>query len=132
MRISAYVNVITKFRKDYTMNDLMNIFKVLSDETRLRVISLLFYEDLCVCEFSGILDIPQPKISKALSKLRDLNLVTDRRQDKFVFYSLKRGNELLIHILDYIANNVDKYPQLAIDKSNLPLAERFLNQCCVK
>lgn len=112
------------------MNDLIGIFKVLSDETRLRVISLLSYQDLCVCEFSGILGIPQPKISKALSKLRDLNLVNDRRQDKFVFYSLRKDNELLCSILDYISKNVDKYPQLEYDKSKLPTAEIFLNQCC--
>ncbi|NCC79781.1 MAG: ArsR family transcriptional regulator, partial [Clostridia bacterium] len=50
------------------MNDLLNIFKTLSDETRLRIVMLLHHDELCVCEMSGILDVSQPTISKGLSK----------------------------------------------------------------
>ena len=48
------------------MNRLTNIFKLMSDETRLRIIMLLNRETLCVCEISGILNIPQPRISQNL------------------------------------------------------------------
>ena len=81
------------------MNQLTNIFKILSDETRLRIIILLYQEELCVCELSGILDVPQPKISKNLAKFRDMNLVVDERKDKFVFYSLKDENKVRINTL---------------------------------
>ncbi len=77
------------------MNKLTKVFKILSDENRLRMIVLLYQEDLCVCELMGILGIPQSRISQNLSKLRDLNLVDDERKDKFVFYSLKRDNKYL-------------------------------------
>jgi len=63
------------------MNQLINIFKILSDETRLRIIMLLAQEDLCVCEMTGVLDVSQPKVSKCLSKLRDMNLVIDDRRE---------------------------------------------------
>ena len=53
------------------MNQLTSIFKLLSDETRLRMMVLLFQQDLCVCEISGILEVPQSRVSKNLSKLRD-------------------------------------------------------------
>jgi ArsR family transcriptional regulator len=95
------------------------VFKLLSDETRLRIILLLAKEELCVCEICGILDEPQPKVSKVLSKLRDLNLVSDRRIEKFVFYSVKDTNELLNHILLYILKILDDYPQLVIDQQRL-------------
>ena len=81
------------------MNQLTNIFKILSDETRLRILLLLYNEELCVCELSGILNVPQPKISKNLSKLRDMNLVTDIRKEKFVFYSLKTENKILLKLI---------------------------------
>jgi len=113
------------------MNRLTNIFKVLSDETRLRMIMLLYREELCVCELSGILDVLQPRISKNLSKLRDLNFVTDERKEKFVFYSLKKENKILINILENITSDFDSYPQLVADRNGLSDKEKFIKQCCV-
>ncbi|BAE86468.1 ArsR/SmtB family transcription factor [Desulfitobacterium hafniense] len=112
------------------MNQLTNIFKVLSDENRLRMIVLLYQEELCVCELSGILNVPQPRISQNLSRLRDLNLVDDERKEKFVFYSLKKENKILTDILKNIMGNLEYYPQLVVDKDRLEEKEAYLNQCC--
>ncbi|MDH6603004.1 ArsR family transcriptional regulator [Bacilli bacterium PM5-9] len=112
------------------MNQLTNVFKILSDENRLRMIVLLYQEELCVCELSGILNIPQPRISQNLSKLRDLNLVDDERKEKFVFYSLKKENKILTDILKNIMENLEAYPQLVVDKDRLKEKETYLNQCC--
>jgi len=111
------------------MNQLTNIFKILSDETRLRMIVLLYQEELCVCELSGILDVPQPNISKNLSKLRDLNIVTDVRKEKFVFYSLKSDNKVLISIIKNIMEDIDLYPKLIADKARLNDKEKHLTHC---
>jgi len=111
------------------MNNIINIFKLLSDETRLRIILLLKDEELCVCQITGILEISQPKASKALSKLRDLNLVTDTRKDKFVFYSLSENNPLLIYILDYLNSNIQTYSQLDEDNTRIQLKNGFLTNC---
>src|SRR5665647_2313830 len=113
------------------MNQLTSIFKILSDETRVRIIILLYQEELCVCELSGILDAPQSRISKNLSKLRDLNLVVDERKEKFVFYKLKKENKVLINIINNIMNDFDAYPQLIIDQNRLKDKEKYLNQCNV-
>ncbi|MGE4272217.1 MAG: ArsR/SmtB family transcription factor [Desulfitobacterium sp.] len=112
------------------MTALTNIFKILSDETRLRIIILLYQEELCVCELSGVLDLPQPKISRSLSKLRDTNLVSDERKEKFVFYSLKMENQLLNIILRSILENLQSYPQLITDQNRLEDKELYLNACC--
>lgn len=113
------------------MNKLTNIFKLLSDETRLRMIILLYQEELCVCELGGVLNIPQPRISQNLSKLRDLNLVVDERKEKFVFYSLKKENKILMDILNDIFSDFESYPQLIIDRDRLSDKETYLNQCAV-
>lgn len=107
------------------------IFKLLSDETRLRVLLLLSKEDLCVCELCGILNEPQPKISKILSKFRDLQLVTDERKDKFVFYSLNADNKELKDLLTYIQNSIAHYPELENDQQRLLTKEIYLTTCVV-
>ena len=111
------------------MDQLTNLFKVLSDGTRLRVVALLYREELCVCELVGVLDMSQPKISKSLSKLRDLNLVQDERKEKFVFYSLKRDNEILNGIIEGILGNIHDYPQIQQDMERLSEKEKYLDKC---
>lgn len=105
------------------------VFKLLSDESRLRVILLLATEKLCVCELVGILDIPQPKISKILSKLRDMNLVDDERIEKFVFYTLKNNNLILNNTLSFITTHLTEYPQIKTDLDRLDDKDKFINAC---
>ena len=112
------------------MNQLINLFKLLSDESRLRIIMMLYHQELCVCQLTGILELSQPTISKNLSKLRDLNLVKDTRKEKIVFYSLNLDNKVFIKLLDDIAETIELYPQLVLDKSRLSDKDIYLNQCC--
>lgn len=63
------------------------LFFLLSDETRLRILLLLHQEkELCVCELSHILGGVQPKISRHLSLLRKSGLVLDERRGQWVYY----------------------------------------------
>lgn len=117
------------FLKRGYMNNLINVFKILSDETRLRILMLLFEEELCVCEIYGILEESQPKVSKALSKLRDLGIVIDERKEKFVYYSLNKKNELMLEILNSIKKNIDLYPQLNVDGKNMGKKNEYLQLC---
>lgn len=110
------------------MENLVGLFKLLSDETRLRVVSLLYNNELCVCQITGILNVSQPKVSKALSKMRDLNLVNDTRKDKFVYYTLKE-DELLRSLLTDIHQNISNYPMLKSDYDQKDLAKSFLTKC---
>ena len=112
--------------------NLTPIFKLLSDETRLRVLLLLSADRLCVCELCGILEEPQPKISKVLSKLRDMDLVNDQRKEKFVFYSLKEDNGLLNHTVSYIRNHIDTYPKLQEDLDRLANKNDYIDACSLK
>ena len=70
------------------MNELVTIFKALSDETRLRVIKLLEQGELCVCDITAALDMVQPKVSFHLSTLKEAGLIKDRKQGKWIHYSL--------------------------------------------
>lgn len=112
------------------MKGLINIFKILSDETRLRIIILLAQKEICVCELSYILEVFQPNISKNLSKLRDLNLVTSERKEKFIFYKLKNENKILTLIVRDVLDNLEDYPQLIIDQVRNVDNQKLLDQCC--
>ncbi len=70
------------------MNDLVMIFRSLSDETRLRIIKLLEEGELCVCDIVAALNMVQPKVSFHLSTLKESGLIKDRKQGKWIHYSL--------------------------------------------
>ncbi|HSQ49573.1 MAG TPA: metalloregulator ArsR/SmtB family transcription factor [Candidatus Deferrimicrobiaceae bacterium] len=73
-------------------------FKALGDSTRLKILGLLAIKELCVCEVMVALDLTQPTASHHLRILENVDLVTDRKEGKWVFYSLKdpvRTTELL-------------------------------------
>ena len=64
-------------------------FKALADDTRLKLILLIFAEqELCVCELTAALLLSQPKISRHIAILREQGLLSDRRDGKWVFYRL--------------------------------------------
>jgi len=112
--------------------NLTSIFKLLSDESRLRLIVLLAKEELCVCEICGVLEESQPKVSKILSKLRDLNLVVSNRKEKFIFYKIKDDNKVINNILNFISENIEDYPQLVKDSKRLQQKEKYLDKCSLE
>jgi ArsR family transcriptional regulator len=64
-------------------------YKSLSDETRLRLMLLIWLErELCVCELVVAMNESQPKISRHLAQLRSHNLLEDRRQGQWVHYRI--------------------------------------------
>ena len=70
------------------MQDLMNIFKALSEETRLRILKLLEHGELCVCDIVAALDIIQPKVSFHLNTLKEAGFLKDRKQGRWTHYRL--------------------------------------------
>jgi ArsR family transcriptional regulator len=65
------------------------LFKALSDPTRLRCIALLMeHDELCVCELTHALALPQPKISHHLGNLRKAGLVSDRKAGLWIHYRM--------------------------------------------
>ncbi|OIP23409.1 hypothetical protein AUJ93_01160 [bacterium CG2_30_33_46] len=70
--------------------DLSDFFKLLSDPNRLKVISLLSKQDLCVCKIYKSLRLSQNLVSHHLSKLKSAGLLKERRDGNFIIYSLDK------------------------------------------
>lgn len=114
------------------MNRLLNYFKLLSDETRLRIMVLLYHREFCVCQLIGITGISQPNISKHLGRLRDMGLVKDTRKDQYTFYSLNIEEKLFEDILQDIVENIDVYPTLRLDLEKSKAAEKYIELANMK
>jgi DNA-binding transcriptional ArsR family regulator len=84
--------------------DLSEIFKVLGDPTRLKIVLALAREELCVCDLATLVNLSVSAISHQLRLLRNLRLVKYRKSGKMVYYLLDDDhiesiiNQALIHI----------------------------------
>ena len=71
------------------IKETVKLFKIFSDNTRLRIIDLLVAGEHCVQDISDFLATSQSAISHQLKLLRDLKVVKTRKHGKQVFYSLQ-------------------------------------------
>ncbi len=98
--------------------------KVLSDPTRVRLLALLLNEELSVAELQEILGMAQSRISSQLALLRQAGLVTDRRDGRKAFYSVRPQLEANQRLLISTASAaVAELPEPSEDRANL---ERIL------
>jgi ArsR family transcriptional regulator len=82
---------------DLLQGELARLFKVLGDQTRIRILNALYRSELCVCDLTAILGMNQSAVSHQLRVLRDSRIVRSRKQGKNVLYSLDDS-----HISDLI------------------------------
>jgi ArsR family transcriptional regulator, arsenate/arsenite/antimonite-responsive transcriptional repressor len=115
------------------MKDTIKVFKALSDPTRLRLFLLLMERDLCVCELTFILDMTQSRISHQLRILRDAGLVEDKREGRWIIYTIpEKVKENLASFLRDFAG-----PELAdstsirrdVERLDLCLRENVRKKC---
>ena len=75
------------------MREIALFYSALSDETRLRLLSLMKDGEVCVCHLQGVLKTNQPKISRHLAYLRRAGLVEARRDGKWMSIASGRTND---------------------------------------
>jgi len=68
--------------------DLANLYKMFSDNTRVKILWALTREEMCVCDLAVLLDMTKSAISHQLKSLRLANLVKYDKRGKTVYYSL--------------------------------------------
>lgn len=89
---------------------LVSCFKALSDETRLRLLNLLWHYELNVNEIVSVMEMGQSRISRHLKILSDSGLVKYRRDGLWVFYSARKTNgsgDVFEKIADIMHNDVE-------------------------
>ncbi len=93
------------------MKRLVDFFRALGEETRVKIVLMLFREEMCICELIDQLNLSQSAVSHHVKILKQAELVNDRRKGKWTFYSInKLGFEKHLHILDQeVKHLVDTY-----------------------
>jgi len=102
------------------MEKLVNIFKALGDKNRLRIVKMLQQRTLCVCEITAVLALAPSTVSKHLSILKQAGLITDKKEGKWVYYSLNTLSRdlFVVGILPIVSFwlNDDEQVRLDIEK----------------
>lgn len=104
----------------------IQILKSLADESRLRILNLLYEGELCVCEVEKILKISQTNVSRHLSSLKNAGLISFRKRAQWVHYQLKRSAQT--KFIDELVYNVLRKDKLY--KNDLVKLKKELNCHC--
>jgi len=92
--------------KDETLTEVAELFKVLGDRTRTRILHALFEAEMCVCDLAYVLGMTQSSISHQLRVLKQAKLVKNRKEGKVVYYSL--ADHHVKHIFDQAFQHVNE------------------------
>lgn len=110
---------------DSQLNEMETLFAALADKTRLRLLNLIRDEEVCVCFFTEVMDLSQPKISRHLAYLRKAGIVESRKEGKWVHYRIsdKLGSEGL-SLLDNTLELLGKQKEMNREY------EELVSVCC--
>lgn len=81
-------------------------FSLLGDANRLRIVSALAVQELCVCDLAAIVKMSESAVSHQLRALRSLRLVSYRKQGRKVFYYLKDSH--VLNLYREVAEHLDE------------------------
>ena len=109
------------------MRELIKIIKALSDPNRLRILKMLEYKPLCVCEITNVLDLATSTTSKHLSILKETNLIFEQKENKWVNYHLNRATQqkYVQEILPLIRKWVNEDDIISQDKEKVAVVNRL-------
>ena len=84
----AVDKVLNKMPSENTFNHLADLFKLIGDTTRCRILFALDQDEMCVCDLANVLNMTKSSVSHQLATLRISGIVKCRRSGKEVYYTL--------------------------------------------
>ena len=93
-----------------------DIFKALSDETRLRILSLVFSGEMCVCEIEESLGLTQSNTSRHLTALKNAGILSSSKQAQWAYYKLNEDFcKINQELIDYLTAKLKTLPSYESD-----------------
>lgn len=100
--------------------NLIEIFKALGDENRIRILNLLIKQELCVCEIEAVLNMTQSNVSRHLNKLKNAGIITSEKKSQWVYYKIDnkfiKENNMLY---EFLKIKIDEHKQWLKDTEKL-------------
>ncbi len=95
---------------DYMLSKLSELFKIIGDQTRIRILWTLDQNEMCVCDIANVLNKTKSSISHQLAILKNIGVVKYRRSGKEVYYKLDDDhiNKLYEIGLEHINHKIKK------------------------
>ena len=110
--------------------DLM--FRAFSDPIRLRILALVQPGELCVCDLTEVIKLPQPTISRHLAYLRRAGLVSVRRASSWSYYTLAPARAAFhVKLLECLQSCFRDVPQLTADAARARSIRKPGGRCAV-
>lgn len=103
------------------------IFKAVSEPIRLRIMVLLTRQELCVCDLTTTLRLPQSTVSRHLCRLKQAGLIVDRRAGKWVHYRLVDSPDQFTNSLAGLLRGLGDRSPYKTDLENLRLSLKKKN-----
>lgn len=107
------------------METMAEIFKGISEPTRLRILGLLNMGELCVCDLMAVLDMPQSTVSRHLAYLKKTGWILSRRKGKWIYYRWSdRPDTMQQDIFDLLSDRFAGNEQFVTDRNALAIRLR--------
>jgi ArsR family transcriptional regulator len=90
------------------MEELLNFLKCIADENRLKILKLLLDGQYCVCQLEQLLDKSQSSVSQHLSYFKELELLIEEKNGKWIYYTIDRSiyDSYLASLISLRANSL--------------------------
>jgi ArsR family transcriptional regulator len=105
-QIKRLKKTIAKIPEETQLQNYTEIFKAISDPTRLKILYLLQDGELCVCEIITVLEKPQSTISHHLNVLKKAGFIQGRKEGLWIHYQLI--NPKLLELIDNLTDLIKK------------------------
>ena len=108
-------------KSEQSMIALAEMFKVLGDPTRIKLVMALSSSELCVCDLANLLSVSQSAVSHSLRTLRQMKLVKYRKEGKIVYYAL--DDHHISHLIEDGIRHVEE-PRPRLVETNEEIGEQ--------
>jgi ArsR family transcriptional regulator len=95
--------------------DIVEIIKALADETRIRIMNLLYRDTFCVCDLEEILKLTQSNASRHITKLKQAKLIVGKKQAQWIYYRVDEKKLEQYAFIKELLKELDNDPQCQKD-----------------
>lgn len=99
MNVGSYSCCLPSSKESKQVSSLSALLKIISEESRLKLLCILRQGEHCVCEMMEHVDLSQSLISHHLSDIKEAKLVTDEKRGLRVYYSLTDKGRYITNLL---------------------------------